>query len=393
MYDLSSVTNCHLELSTRCNAACPLCSRNNSGGSVRAGVVQTELKLKDIQKIFSGKIISQITYFTLCGNAGDPCMASEAHEICEWLLANARSDTQIAVNTNAGMKTPDFWKKMAKLLPKDGGRGHIVFSIDGLEDTNHIYRRHVVWKKVWENLNAFVEQGGEAKWDFLTFRHNQHQIPLVQKICEERGIDLRVKRPLGFDTPEGKERPSRVYDQDGNYVYSIYPPELSGPDIEPEYAGTNIPFPKTTNWNIDLRRYPLNEHEQEKSKACGISCKSLKKYGDEFYISAEGHVLPCCYVGGGVLFPYDYSRAQLIQDVSGATQNWNNVFFHSLENILTSKEMKSIFFDSWSKPSAKEGRLLYCVNHCGTGNKIDLIYHKKFIGNDKYEIFPYHINK
>ena len=52
----------------------------------------------------------------------------------------------------------------------------MTFAIDGLEDTNHLYRRNVRWSKLMENIKAFTDAGGEATWAMLIFKHNESQI-------------------------------------------------------------------------------------------------------------------------------------------------------------------------------------------------------------------------
>ena len=52
----------------------------------------------------------------------------------------------------------------------------VVFGIDGLEDTSHIYRVNTSFKKVIENAEAFIKQGGLGTWQFIVFKHNVHQL-------------------------------------------------------------------------------------------------------------------------------------------------------------------------------------------------------------------------
>ena len=54
--------------------------------------------------------------------------------------------------------------------------GAVIFSLDGLEDTNHIYRVGVQFKKVMENTQAFINAGASAHWDMLVFKHNKHHV-------------------------------------------------------------------------------------------------------------------------------------------------------------------------------------------------------------------------
>ena len=51
----------------------------------------------------------------------------------------------LSMNTNAGAKDIYWWAKLAEVI---GRRGAVIFSVDGLRDTNHLYRQNVVWDNV-----------------------------------------------------------------------------------------------------------------------------------------------------------------------------------------------------------------------------------------------------
>ena len=65
----------------------------------------------------------------------------------------------------------------------------ISFAMDGLEDTNHIYRRGVDWNKVKTRFQTFIEEGGKAQWQWIEFPHNKHQIDEGRRLAEEWGFD------------------------------------------------------------------------------------------------------------------------------------------------------------------------------------------------------------
>jgi sulfatase maturation enzyme AslB (radical SAM superfamily) len=52
----------------------------------------------------------------------------------------------------------------------------ITFSIDGLEDTNKIYRINSEWESIMNGFNTIKKYGIKTVWKFIVFRHNQHQI-------------------------------------------------------------------------------------------------------------------------------------------------------------------------------------------------------------------------
>ena len=49
---------------------------------------------------------------------------------------------KIEMWTNGGARDTVFWKRMAQL------KVHVIFGIDGLEDTNHLYRKNAKWKSI-----------------------------------------------------------------------------------------------------------------------------------------------------------------------------------------------------------------------------------------------------
>ena len=51
LYHYDEVRIVHLELTHRCNAACPMCARNVYGGQVNPSMPLSELSLEDIKKI------------------------------------------------------------------------------------------------------------------------------------------------------------------------------------------------------------------------------------------------------------------------------------------------------------------------------------------------------
>ena len=52
----------------------------------------------------------------------------------------------------------------------------------------HLYRRNTSYKKVIDNAKAFIQAGGEAHWQFIVFRHNEHQLKEAKKLSEEMGF-------------------------------------------------------------------------------------------------------------------------------------------------------------------------------------------------------------
>ncbi|MNS76464.1 hypothetical protein D3C72_1100130 [compost metagenome] len=192
MYKYDDIRMVHLEVTSRCNASCPMCARNIHGGLVNPQLPLGELKLVDIQKMFPLDFVRQLKKIYLCGNYGDPVAASEVLEILEY-FRSAHPDIQLGIHTNGGARDVSWWTRLAKLVT------YCRFGIDGLSDTNHHYRQNVPWTRLMENVSAFIAGGGRAEWDFLVFEHNQHQVAEAQALSEKMGFQqFQVKSTSRF---------------------------------------------------------------------------------------------------------------------------------------------------------------------------------------------------
>ena len=100
----------------------------------------------------------------------------------------------LSMNTNGGARDVGWWKELAKVLKKPAA---VIFSVDGLADTNHLYRQGVVWDHVEQNMRAFIEAGGRARWDFIVFDHNQHQVDEARLLSERWGVERFVVKKTG----------------------------------------------------------------------------------------------------------------------------------------------------------------------------------------------------
>ena len=70
-FNFNEIKGLHLELTTRCNAMCPMCNRNFKG-KTRKELPDLELTLKDIKKILVSDFLKQLELISICGVYGDP---------------------------------------------------------------------------------------------------------------------------------------------------------------------------------------------------------------------------------------------------------------------------------------------------------------------------------
>src|SRR5581483_2052964 len=185
MYSFSSITKLHLEITDKCNAACPQCPRNEHGGRVNPALPLVELTLADIKAMIPESLVRQLRTIWCAGTYGDAIVANDTLQIIEYFL-HANSHICLGIHTNGSARPASWWAALGRLIPH--GKGYVRFGIDGLEDTNNLYRRHTSWNTVMRNVTAFIGAGGNAEWDYLVFRHNEHQVEEARALAKKLGF-------------------------------------------------------------------------------------------------------------------------------------------------------------------------------------------------------------
>jgi MoaA/NifB/PqqE/SkfB family radical SAM enzyme len=360
VYAYGEIRHVHLEPTTQCNARCPMCARNTRGVT-DPGLPLTQLSLADVRAILDEPFVAQLKALDMCGAYGDPGTARELHEIVSY-LTSAGPELAITVWTNGGMRTPRFWARLATLL---GPHGRVVFAIDGLGETNGVYRRGVNFDKVIENARAFIAAGGDARWDFLVFRHNEHQVGDARALSEELGFrEFSLKKTDRFLEPlydyvaefDGREDLDAfpIFERDGRIVDFLEAPQ----------------DPALVN-RTSLHRSELLDHYaslDDLFDSTPIHCRILDTAS--VFVSAQGYAFPCCWTYVQATRPEyaghpDRSNRQLVELVERA----GGFGAVSARRIgLRAVVEGQLFADveaSWSCGSVGEGRLKVCARACG----------------------------
>lgn len=195
MSTLRDIKVLHLEPTDVCQAACPACARETDP-SFRKDK-KHHLTIAHIQHHFDEHRIKSLDKVFMCGNYGDPAAGAHTGDIYQW-FRQIKPTITLGMNTNGGIQNTFWWHEIGLLFnqPKD----YVVFSIDGLEDTNLVYRKGVSWAKLMQNAQAFIEAGGSAHWDMLIYQHNEHQVAQCEQLAKDMGFKwFRAKvskRPL-----------------------------------------------------------------------------------------------------------------------------------------------------------------------------------------------------
>ena len=164
----------------------------------------------DVLKVIDADRIAELDKMFMCGDYGDPAAGRHTLNIYR-MFRKLNKQIVLGMNTNGALRSTSWWQELANILNQP--RDYVVFSIDGLEDTNHIYRRGVKWSRLMQNAAAFIAAGGSAHWDMLVYRHNQHQVDECEQLARDMGFTwFRAKvskRPFinGLEFPIGWRDP------------------------------------------------------------------------------------------------------------------------------------------------------------------------------------------
>lgn len=322
----------HVEASGRCNSKCPMCSRFTSMGFLQPDLVEKDLEEKIFYKLFCGNFLNNLEHVYFSGVYGDPCLNPNLINFVKHLQHYKIS---LSIDTNAGYRNPKWWYNLGKL------KARVNFSLDGLEDTNHLYRRGVKWSKVISNVQAFVKAGGNGSWTFIVFRHNEHQVDEAKAFAEKLGLNFRIKKTQKF-------RKFKFWNimEKGKSLYKLYPP------FNPDYLHTNVGH-NEHNPTEDYKVFNLPKVNELDNVE--IDCVILKR--QELFLNFQGYLLPCCFLG--TLYHDSPGPYQFKKNIDISQFNLN---LHSVDKI---KNNLKIIEKTWHKDSIYKGKLITCAQTCG----------------------------
>jgi len=265
VYSYLDIKTIHLEISTRCNAACPGCPRNLCGVDVVDDYPQHDMSLNEARTIFQPDFLKRLDNILINGNLGDFVTAQDGMKIVEYFLEQ-NPNLHISISTNASAR-PDIWSRLGQLGIT------VLFCIDGLKDTHNLYRQQTNWDMIIKNAKKFISAGGYAVWKMILFDHNQHQV----KQCQE------LSKQLGFKT-------FRLVDHQRNAFPVFTQKKIFSHDIG-EHTQTRTWNNKFQNWQECRENDKIDPVVEPKKINCQVqTAKSL-------YISATGEIYPCCWLG------------------------------------------------------------------------------------------------
>ena len=233
----------HLELTTRCILECPACARTFFSKKLNRPVPKIDLDTDLLNKFLDCDSGRQIEKFHFESNHGDAIYLPGFIEF----LQHWRGSKTFNIVTNGSRMKLDFWNKLASVLTE---KESITFSIDGLEDTNPLYRINSDWSSIIAGLDIMVKHGVPVTWKTVIFSHNQHQLKDIETFAYQHGASK-------FELVKSHRFGDESMQPDQSYV--------------------------------------LVERLYQNSKDSPVTSPQCDQ-GSQLYISSDGYCWPCCWI-------------------------------------------------------------------------------------------------
>ena len=365
-----------LELTSRCNLLCPMCVRTTGmdGDNVKLKK-RDDLDLTDTDPRVIQQALEDMKPFLpehvfINGNCGDPIMYPHLLEVVK--MCKDIGVPEVTLSTNGSAQTEEWWAELASIMQKSD---RVIFAIDGLEDTNHLYRVNSKWNIIMRNAKAFIANGGIANWYFIGFAHNEHQIDEARQLAKDMGfVKFRYKKSNRFVIPtnyEGEEVEAIETKKELTFVSKQHVAKNKRKTAEQKEKAlaTILAEPtkiksNTTNKIDDV----IKKHKgfDNYVKVTEISCQT--KRDKSIFIDYQGKVWPCCWQGWYYSkIGHDMATPRRIEDNKNMWdrygEDFNDLSKHSLFDILKTPYFANDLVASWETNS--DNRLWICGKTCG----------------------------
>jgi MoaA/NifB/PqqE/SkfB family radical SAM enzyme len=234
----------HLELTTRCVLECPGCPRTWFSQTFKRPVPHQDIELDVLINTLDCPTGSLIDHFHLESNHGDSIYYPQLLQFLEYW----RTTKKFTIVTNGSRRKIDFWKRLNSILTD---QDEIVFSIDGLEHNNHLYRKNSDWTTLIDAVKTAVDGPAKITWKTIVFSYNENEIDQIKNYATSIGVDKFLL-------------------------------------VNSNRFGDNYYVPSSQH--IDASKLYVNsKHQNQIAPKCN-------KTSHQTYITPDGYCWPCCWI-------------------------------------------------------------------------------------------------
>jgi len=334
-----NVKRLHIELTDKCQAACPMCARNHNGYSTRPFIKNIEVSITNFKQWFPPEFLKTLTHFYSSGNYGDPAFATDCFDIYKYVRESS-PDVYLSMHTNGSLRKPDWWAEFARTI----GHGEVTFAVDGFKGKHELYRRNTDFDKVIENMQAFISAGGRAKVNSLVFAHNENEQEELKQFLLDMGVlEVTFKHTNRFYSVVNFP----VYDNNNKLVYNLQPSKQTP---------TTTPLEELLNSGV----------RQAIVDKATIHPKCLDH--NEIFVDCRGNLFPCSYLGS------DYVEEPLTEitvinslrniSIAVTKQHLEKLTVPNLNTMPITQALNDQLWNNMDSMWTGKNKCLTCVNTC-----------------------------
>lgn len=341
--NIDDIKKIELEITSDCNAACPGCARTLNLGKFEV----TGFSITDLKRMFPTTRHIMSKQFKFCGVLGDPVVNPDFIDMVEYIVEN---NGYVDISTNGAYNTSDWWTRLGK-LSSENNNVFVSFAIDGHKETNHIYRVNTKWSVLERNLEAYSKAGGQGKWIYIVFDHNEYELETARAHSKKLGFDFATRTGMRNSYHDWVAKIKKK-DEQKKIVTEEKVITTSG-----KKEHSKVEKVKELDVFIEKAQSGHVTKEEEQSVLRTIKCKLIHQ--GEIYISSKQTMWPCCFLFDSTV----WNRDNIKQKLSDYGNGWNSLKDKSVDDILTHPWFDAILEESWN--SNHEKHLPRCVKTCG----------------------------
>ena len=217
-----------------------------------------------------------------------------------------------------------------------------------------------------KHMKICCESKVKVRWDFLAFKHNEHEYEACQKLAKNMGVtDFRLRRTARFDIFKTK---FPVLNDAQEITHFLEPPDnedLRHPNLKQMQQIGN----KLHNFDSDdveinnetIKQFfpPQRDHYKYVDKplpADNFDIKCIYQKERKMYVNSRLEVHPCCYISDEYENYKTLANGQLpypLGELNLRDKTWEEIMQHDF--------FKKDLVDSWSNDNV----IPRCVRTCG----------------------------
>lgn len=186
-----------LEVTNICNLKCPFCL---TGKGISGGREVRHMNFEEAKKIIDA--VGEYVYFLQVYTWGEPLLNKDLIKIVEYAK---QKNIFVMLSTNGTAMTAAYNEKLI-----NSGIDYIMVAVDGGSDaTYEKYRVGGNYTKVLSNIKNILEQKKQRnldrpfiEWQFIVFRHNEHEVKDTEIMAYEIGINKFTPLPAYVENPD-----------------------------------------------------------------------------------------------------------------------------------------------------------------------------------------------